>query len=148
MFEKAMITEIRATAAEAVYSVRGVEAAALFVPLGARGVNVDMIIGVAPEIVFSAPREDRQTVASVLDGLGADWSERVDVGRVTVIGVGLKTHPDVVATVFRRLAELGVEPEFVSTSPIKMAFYVPEAEHERTIGDLRALLLAEAAETP
>ena len=143
-----MITEVRATAAEAVYAVRGVDAAALFVPLGARGVNVDMIIQVAPEIVFSAPREDRQTVASVLDALGADWSERVDVGRVTIIGVGLKTHPDVVAMVFRRLGELAVAPEFVSTSPIKMAFYVPETELERTTGDLRALLLAQPAETP
>ena len=136
-----MITEVGATAEEAVYTVRGVEAASLFVPLGERGVNVDMIIHLAPEIVFSAPREDRQTVASVLDELGADWSERVDVGRVTIIGVGLKTHPDVVATVFRRLGDLGVEPEFVSTSPIKMAFYVREDEHERTVTDLRALLL-------
>ena len=50
----------------------------------------------------------------------------------------MKTHPGVASRTFATLAELGIEPEIVSTSPIKIAFYVPHADVERAVTALHA----------
>jgi aspartate kinase len=48
----------------------------------------------------------------------------------------MKSHPGIAARTFSTLRELGVEPELVATSPIKIAFYVPHADVERTVAAL------------
>src|SRR5205814_6057794 len=78
MLEKALISGVTHTRSETVYRVEGTTSARLFAALATQGVNVDTIVRTGPEIVFSAPADDRTAAASVLDGLGGAWSARDD----------------------------------------------------------------------
>jgi aspartate kinase len=133
MLEKAMISGVTHTLEEAVYRVEGVDRADLFAALAEASVSIDTIIQTDGEILFSAPVADRKEIASVLDGLGGRWDERDDLGKVSVVGAGMKSHPGIAAQTFSLLRELDVEPKLVATSPIKIAFYVPHEDVERTV---------------
>ena len=52
---------------------------------------------------------------------------------MSVVGAGMKSHPGVASRTFAALRELGVEPKFVATSLIKIAFYVPQDSVEATV---------------
>jgi aspartate kinase len=128
MLEKAMISGVTHTREEMVYRVEGVRAAPLFGALADASVNVDTIVQTGPEIVFSAPSEDAAEVAATLERLGVSWSARDDLGKVSVIGAGMKSHPGIAARTFSTLADLGIEPQVVTTSPIKIACHVATDE--------------------
>jgi aspartate kinase len=136
MLEKAMISGVTHTLEEAIYRVEGVERADLFSALAEAPVSVDTIIQTDGPILFSAPLEDREETAAVLDRLGAKWNEQDGLGKVSVIGAGMKSHPGIAARTFATLRDLGVEPQLVATSPIKIAFYVPQDEVERAVKGL------------
>jgi aspartate kinase len=136
MLEKAMISGVTHTLEEAIYRVDGVERADLFSALAEAPVSVDTIIQTDGPILFSAPLEDREETAAVLDRLGAKWNEQDGLGKVSVIGAGMKSHPGIAARTFATLRDLGVEPQLVATSPIKIAFYVPQDEVERAVKGL------------
>jgi aspartate kinase len=133
MLEKAMIAGVTHDIDEAVYEVASTEPATLFDALSAAGVNVDTVIQIGNGIVFSAPREDREAAEAALKELGVEWNEREGLGKVSIVGAGMKSHPGVAAKAFGILSGIGVQSQFVSTSPIKIAFYVPRAEVERTV---------------
>jgi len=133
MLEKAMISGVTHTLEEAVYRVSGADRADLFDALADASVSVDTIIQTGDDIVFSAPTEDRAATDAALGGLDANWEERADLGKVSVIGAGMKSHPGIAARTFQTLRDLGVEPDLVATSPIKIAFYVPQGDVERTV---------------
>ena len=133
MLEKAMISGVTHTLEEAVYRVSGTDRADLFDALADASVSVDTIIQTGDEIVFSAPIEDRAATDAALGGLDANWEERADLGKVSVIGAGMKSHPGIAARTFQTLRDLGVEPDLVATSPIKIAFYVLQGDVERTV---------------
>jgi aspartate kinase len=118
MLEKALISGITHTREETLYRVDGTSPARLFAALAEAGVNVDTILRTGPEILFSAPAEDREVAGDTLESLGVDWSARDDLGKVSVIGAGMKSHPGVAAKAFETLTEAGIEPEIVITSPI------------------------------
>ncbi|HET7807871.1 MAG TPA: aspartate kinase, partial [Gaiellaceae bacterium] len=124
MLEKALISGVTHTREETLYRVSGTTASRLFSALADAGVNVDTIVQTGPEIVFSAPADDRDAASDVLDGLVVEWSARDDLGKVSVIGAGMKSHPGVAAKAFETLAGAGIEPEVVTTSPIKIACHV------------------------
>jgi aspartate kinase len=124
MLEKAMISGITQTVEETLYRVEGASPARLFAALAEASVNVDTIVQTGSEIVFSAPFDDRVDAARTLDGLGLRWSARDDLGKVSVIGAGMKSHPGIAAKTFATLAELEIEPTVVNTSPIKIACFV------------------------
>jgi aspartate kinase len=133
MLEKAMISGVTHTTEETVYRVEGVPAARLFEALAEASVNVDTIVQTGPEIVFSAPVADRPDATTALDALDVRWSARDDLGKVSVIGAGLKSHPGIAAKTFATLARLGIEPQVVSTSPIKIACHVGGDDVERAV---------------
>ena len=133
MLEKAMISGVTHTLEEAVYRVSGTDRADLFDALADASVSVDTIIQTGDDIVFSAPTEDRTATEAALGRLDANWEERADLGKVSVIGAGMKSHPGIAARTFQTLRDLGVEPDLVATSPIKIAFYVPQGDVERTV---------------
>jgi aspartate kinase len=133
MLEKALISGVTHTLEEAVYEVDGVPRADLFAALAEAFVNVDTIIQMGPRIVFSAPLGDRAEIAAALERLAARWSEQEGLGKVSVVGAGMKSHPGVAARTFATLRDLGVEPEYVATSPIKIAFFVSQDDVERTV---------------
>ena len=133
MLEKAMISGVTHTLEEAVYRVSGTDRADLFDALADASVSVDTIIQTGDDIVFSAPIEDRTATEAALGGLDANWEERADLGKVSVIGAGMKSHPGIAARTFQTLRDLGVEPDLVATSPIKIAFYIPQGDVERAV---------------
>jgi aspartate kinase len=134
MLEKAIISGVVHTRKELVYRVAGIEAAELFDSLADAAVNVDTIVQVsAGEILFSAPSEDRLAVERTLARLEAEWSLRDDLGKVSVVGAGMKSHPGVAAKTFATLHEQGVEPAVVTTSAIKIACHVPTDDVEKAV---------------
>ncbi|HVM68352.1 MAG TPA: aspartate kinase, partial [Gaiellaceae bacterium] len=133
MLEKALISGVVHQRQETVYRVAGASRAQLFGALAEASVNVDTIVQTADEIVFSAPVEDRDDAARTLDGLGVTWSSRDDLGKVSLVGAGMKSHPGVAAKTFATLEEAGVDAAVVSTSPIKIACHVPSSDVDRAV---------------
>ena len=106
-------------------------AAKLFQALGAAGVSVDMIVqnigrdGLA-NMTFTVPRDDVQraeaAVIACFPEVEADQLfEASDIAKVSVVGVGMRSHSGVAAKLFAALAEGGVNIELVSTSEIKIS---------------------------
>jgi aspartate kinase len=139
MLEKAMISGVTHTMEENIYRVEGTTPAKLFSALAEAQVNVDTIlVNGDGAIVYSAPLEDHQASEKTLNALGVKWTSRDDLGKVSVIGAGMKSHPGVAAKTFEVLGELGIEPEVVSTSPIKIACHIAKADVERAVQALHA----------
>jgi aspartate kinase len=139
LLEKAMISGVVHTREETVYRARDVGAAALFDALADASVNVDTIVRVGTdEIVFSAPTEDADDVSAVLEGLQIPWEARNDLGKVSVVGAGMKSHPGIAAKTFATLAEQGIEPAVVTTSPIKIACHIASEDVERAVRALHS----------
>jgi aspartate kinase len=146
MLEKALISGVTHTVEEIVYRVEGIAAAPLFEALAAADVNVDTVVQIGPEIVFSAPVADGADATEALDRLGVRWSSRDDLGKVSLVGAGMKSHPGVAAKVFTTLGELGIEPQIVTTSPIKIACFVAMNDVERAVQALHAAFELDSAE--
>jgi aspartate kinase len=122
-------------------------AASLFESLAEANVNVDMIdqnlpatAGGLAEISFTVPREDLRAARAALEPLaGEAFSEliaREEIGKVSIVGAGMRSHPGVAAKVFRVLAAEGLNIEMISTSPIKISCVIP---HDRVESVVRAL---------
>jgi aspartate kinase len=133
MLEKAIISGVTHTIEEAVYEVRAVAPADIFDALAAAGVSVDTFMQVGGQLVFSVPLEDRADVEAALGRMAAHWTEHSDLGKVSVVGAGMRSHPGIAAQAFGVLRELAIEPRFVSSSPIKIGFFVPKEEVERVV---------------
>ena len=137
MLEKALISAVVHQRQETVYRARGTTGAPLFAALAEANVNVDTILQEREdEIVFSAPPEDRDAAARALDALGATWEARDDLGKVSVIGAGMKSHPGVAARTFATLEGLGIAPALVSTSPIKIACHIDSSQVDAAVRGL------------
>jgi aspartate kinase len=135
--EKAAVSGVAHTLEEVVYRVQGPDPSELFTALAGAQVNVDTIIQAGADvIVFSAPLKDRVKTARALDALGATWSERDDLAKVVVVGGGMKNQPGVAARTFETLRNLRIEPHFISTSPIRISFYVPHDDVEAAVRGL------------
>jgi aspartate kinase len=146
MLEKALISGITHTREETLYRVEGTDPAQLFAVLADAGVNVDTIVRTGSEILFSAPAEDREAAREALDNLGVDWNARDDLGKVSVVGAGMKSHPGVAAKAFETLAAAGIELEVVITSPIKIACHVRGEDVERAVVELHRAFELDAPE--
>jgi aspartate kinase len=139
MLEKAMISGVMHNTEENLYRVEGATPAKLFSALAEAEVNVDTIlVNGDGAIVYSAPLEDHRASEATLDALGVSWSSRDDLGKVSVIGAGMKSHPGVAAKTFEVLSELGIDPEVVSTSPIKIACHIAKEDVERAVQALHS----------
>src|SRR4051812_20226640 len=146
VLEKAIISGVAHTECEPLYRVRDIDAAKLFARLADAQVNVDTILQVASdEIVFSAPLEDRAAAEELLNELEVEWSSRVDLGKVALVGAGMKSHLGIAAKTFATLDEIGVDSKVISTSPIKIACHVPTADVPRAVAALHAAFELENA---
>jgi aspartate kinase len=145
MFERAIISGVTHTLDETVYHVEGVRSTDLFAALAHAGVNVDTILLSGKELVFSASPEDRLEASRALDQLGSVWSARIDLGKVSLVGAGMKSHPGIAAKTFAVLADAGIDPVVVSSSPIKIALHLAR---EDVLAAARALHAAFGLEAP
>jgi aspartate kinase len=108
-------------------------AAAIFGALAAAGCNVDTIIQNEPlgqgrdaEVSFTVMKEDLSDAQLALATVARDLGiARVDtdqqIGKVSIVGAGMRSHPGVAAKVFQTLAGEGINIEMISTSPIKIS---------------------------
>jgi aspartate kinase len=135
--ERAAVSEVTYLREKRLYEVADGQPARLFTALAAAGINVDMILGTGRGLVFSAPDADQDVVARRLDAAGASWHVRDDLGEVAVVGAGFKSHPGVAARAFEALTALGLNPEIVSTSAIRIACHLPRRDVERAARQLR-----------
>ncbi|MCW5749254.1 MAG: aspartate kinase [Alphaproteobacteria bacterium] len=114
-------------------------AAALFGPLAAANINVDMIVqnvsldGKATDITFTLPKADLPRAVAELEKAKReiDYKEiktDTNVAKISVIGVGMRSHAGVALTMFETLARRGINIEVISTSEIKISVLI-EAEY-------------------
>ncbi len=151
--EQAIISGIAHDTSEAKVTVHGVPdqpgvAAALFEPLAADGVNVDMIVQNVSsdghtDISFTVPKHHADMALAVSSGVAAQMgAARADVdpgiGKVSLVGAGMKSHPGVAARVFRALADAGINVEMISTSTIRVSCVVRADRVEDAVRALHA----------
>ncbi len=139
--ERPLITAVTHSTDEARVTLLGVPdvpgvAGRIFSTLAEANVNVDMIIqnepvsdGASADMSFTVPRSDLPVTRATLDGVVADVgiaSVAADptMGKVSVVGAGMKSHPGVAAKVFSILGREGINIEMISTSPIKISCVV------------------------
>ncbi len=143
--EQAIISGVAHDVSEAKVTVVGVpdrigEAAGIFRVIAGAGINIDMIVqnvsAVATgrtDISFTVPRADGQAAMSALrqlqSAIGFEsllYDDRI--GKVSLIGAGMRSHPGVTATFFGALAEAGVNIEMISTSEIRISVLVDQKD--------------------
>jgi aspartate kinase len=161
MLEKAIISGVTHDTSEAKIVLAGVPdhpgaAARVFRSLADAGVNVDMIVQNVAEqgttsITFTIPKTDIATADPILDQVAADvGATRIErdpgIGKVSLIGAGMKTHPGVAAEMFGALAEEGINIEIISTSSIRISCVVRAADVERAVRAVHARFLNYAEE--
>jgi aspartate kinase len=135
VMEQPIISGVTHSETEVIFTLTGLpdrpgSAATVFDAVSAEHVNVDTIIqnvvqGVA-ELSFSVPRDDvaatRRAVERSIELLGAmEVSEDDSMGKISLVGAGMRSHPGVAAKMFRTLADRGVNLRMISTSPIKIS---------------------------
>ncbi|MEM9034677.1 MAG: aspartate kinase [Actinomycetota bacterium] len=146
--ESAIVSGVTHDTSEAKITVTGVPdepgvAARIFRMLADREVNVDMIVqnvstDGATDISFTAPMTDLPIAREVVEQLSSDYTDaavRVDdgIGRVSLVGAGMKTHPGVAAKTFETLAANGINIEMISTSTIRISCVIRVEEVERAV---------------
>ncbi len=151
--EQPLITAVTHSTGEARVALLGIPdepgvAGRIFGVLAAANVNVDMIIQNEPiaegrraDMSFTVPREDlrpaRQALEGLVDELGIDRiAAQETMGKVSIVGAGMRSHPGVAAQVFAVLGQEGINIEMIATSPIKISCVI---EGERVPDAVRAL---------
>ena len=124
-------------------------AAALFGPLSDAGINVDMIVqnispdGESTDLTFTVAESDLAQALDVLVAsnrdLGAsDIVPDSSVAKVSVVGVGMRSHAGVAATMFSTLADKGINIQLISTSEIKISVLIAEDYLELAVRSLHS----------
>jgi len=148
--EQAIISGVAHDRSEAKITVVGVpdqvgEAARIFESLAESGINIDMIVQnisaaltARTDISFTLPREDGQaamtTLARLNEQVGYEqllYDDRI--GKVSLVGAGMRTHPGVTARFFAALAAAGVNIEMISTSEIRISVIVDEDQIDTAV---------------
>jgi len=141
--ERPLVTAVTHSTDEARVTLTGLPdtpgvAGRVMTALADAGVNVDMIIQnepLAPEhgadMSFTVPRDDEILAREALEPLAAELgigaiATDLRMGKVSLVGAGMKSHPGVAAKAFSVLGEAGVNIEMISTSPIKISCVVRE----------------------
>ncbi len=142
VMEKHVVNGITYTRDDAKITLRNVPdipgiAADIFGPLADADINVDMIVqNISPDsrstdMTFTVPRLDLAKALDVLNKIRSELDEdKVEVAfspeivKVSVIGIGMKSHTGVAQTMFKTLAEKGINIQLISTSEIKISVLI------------------------
>ena len=150
--EQSIVSAVTHSEDDVVFDVTGLPdrpgvAAAIFDAVASEHVNVDTILqnvahGLA-SLSFSIPKDDvlatRRALARADESIGTlEAGEITDLGKVSLIGAGMRSHPGVAAQMFRALADEGINLRLISTSPIKVSCLVPRGDVERAVRTLHA----------
>ena len=119
-------------------------AARIFTEIAKKGIVVDMIIqgssgdtGLA-NLSFTVPRPDCQAAINVLEAMKADWkdleiSSDENIGKISVIGVGMRHHAGVAAMMFQTLANENINIHMISTSEIKVSCVIDDRHTAKAV---------------
>jgi aspartate kinase len=148
--EQAIISGVAHDRSEAKITIVGVpdrvgEAARIFEAVADTEINIDMIVQNVSavetgrtDISFTLPKTDGVQAMATLDALKADvgFADVLyddQVGKVSVVGVGMRSHPGVTAKFFSALAAAGVNIEMISTSEIRISVVVDQDDVDRAV---------------
>jgi aspartate kinase len=148
--ERPLITAVTHSRDEARITLLGVPdhpgvAGRIFTALAEENINVDMIIqnepvseGAEADMSFTVPRSDLRAARAVIEPVAtevgiADVRDDPEMGKVSVVGAGMKSHPGVAARVFATLGDQGINIEMISTSPIKISCVINAGEVDRAV---------------
>jgi aspartate kinase len=151
--ERPLVTAVTHSTAEARLTLTGLPdrpgvAAAVLGALAEANVNVDMIIQNEPvsedhsaDMSVTVPREDmvaaREALAPLQEELGFGAIETDEqMGKVSIVGAGMRSHPGVAAKTMKVLGDAGVNIEMISTSPIKISCVIREKDVETAVRGL------------
>ena len=138
--EQPIVSAVTQSEHDVVFTLTGIPdrpgvAAMIFDVVAAAHANVDTIIqnvvhGNA-EMSFSVPAEDVAATRGALESTKAELGaytieENHDLGKVSLIGAGMRSHPGVAAKMFRTLADNGINLQMISTSPIKISCMIAQ----------------------
>jgi aspartate kinase len=157
--EESIVSAVTHSEDEIVFALRGVpdepgSAAAILEAVAGAHVSVDTILqNVArgsAEISFSVPREDaaaaRRALARAQESIGTIEVEEIsDLGKVSLVGAGMRSNPGVAARMFRTLAAEGINLRLISTSPIKISCLVARVDVDKAVRSLHATFLEGAS---
>ena len=154
ILEKQIVSGIAYSRDEAKITLRDVAdrpgvAAGIFGPLAEDSINVDMIVqnvssdGTATDMTFTVSRTDLDRALNTLDRHRAaigfrDLSVDRNVVKVSVIGVGMRSHAGVAQQMFKALAERGINIQVISTSEIKISVLIAEDYTELALRSLHS----------
>jgi len=149
--ERAAISSVAYNRDEAKITILGIPdhpgiAASVFGPVAEAGINVDVIVQNVSEqgftdITFTVPRDDYHATIRMMRGLCASMQGRdvrgdIGVAKVSVIGVGMRSHAGVAKTMFDTLAAEGVNIQMITTSEIKITVVIEEKYVELAVRSL------------
>ena len=153
--EQHVVTGIAFSKDEAQISIRRVAdrpgvAAAIFGPLAEANINVDMIVqiissdGATTDLTFTVPAADFDRAKAVLGTFKQPIGfERLDgandISKISVIGIGMRSHAGVAAQAFKALAERGINIRAITTSEIKFSLLIDAAYTELAVRTLHSL---------
>ena len=153
--EQQAVTGIAFSKDEAQISIRRVQdkpgvAAAIFGPLAESNINVDMIVqnvsadGATTDLTFTVPSSDyeraRITIEKAKQAIGYERLDgATDVAKVSVIGIGMRSHAGVAAQAFKALAQHRINIRAITTSEIKFSVLIDAAYTELAVRTLHTL---------
>ena len=159
--EMHVVTGIAFSKDEAQISVRQIEdkpgvVAAIFGPLADANINVDMIVqnvsetGDTTDMTFTVSKADFERAKQVIEGQRnqvqfAGMIADSNVVKVSVIGVGMRSHAGIAQRMFKALAEKGINIQVISTSEIKISVLVAEEYTELAVRALHTAYGLDAA---
>ena len=125
-------------------------AAEIFGNLADSGINVDMIVqnisadGMHTDLTFTVQESDLNAARLVIDNLGdkvkyAKLEESKEIAKVSIIGVGMRSHAGVAAQMFSVLAEKGINIQAITTSEIKVSVLIELRQIEKAMRALHAV---------
>ena len=153
VMEDALISGVTYSKDDCKLSVLGIKdkpgiAAAIFRPLAAAELNVDMIVQDVSEaginnLSFTVGKSDLKKAREVLEKVAKDLQAsgvQVDEGvaKVSVVGVGMRSHSGVAAQMFDALAQNNINIEMISTSEIKISVVIPEKDVDAAVRAIHA----------
>jgi aspartate kinase len=155
IMEQQVVSGIAFSKDEAQISIRRVQdkpgvAAAIFGPLAEANINVDMIVqnvsadGATTDLTFTVPAADYVRATDVLTkSRAAIGYERIDgatdIAKISVIGIGMRSHAGVAAKAFRALADRQINIRAITTSEIKFSLLIDAAYTELAVRTLHSL---------
>jgi aspartate kinase len=146
--EDALISGVTYNKDEAKLTVLGIKdkpgiAAGIFRPLADADLNVDMIVQDVSEaginnLSFTVAKGDLKKAKEVLDRIAKEMQAtgvQVDesVAKVSVVGIGMRSHSGVAAQMFEALSKSGINIDMISTSEIKISVVVPEKDVDAAV---------------